>query len=86
MAAMYAVYHGPQGLKDIASRVHGLASVFAAGVKTAGLGTVSEAPFFDTVKVSVPGKATELAQAAVSEGMNIRVMDPNTVSGVWVDA
>lgn len=84
MAAMYAVYHGPQGLKEIANRVHGLAAVFAAGLKTAGLGTVSETPFFDTVKVSVPGKAKELAQAAVSEGMNIRIMDPNTVCGVRV--
>ncbi|CAI6003313.1 unnamed protein product [Closterium sp. NIES-65] len=81
MAAMYAVYHGPAGLKDIANRVHGLAAVFAKGVEKAGAGTVAKEPFFDTVKVTVGGgKAADVAAAAVKEGMNLRVLDADTIT------
>ncbi|CAI5462604.1 unnamed protein product [Closterium sp. Yama58-4] len=81
MAAMYAVYHGPAGLKDIANRVHGLAAVFAKGVEMAGAGTVAKEPFFDTVKVTVGGgKAADVAAAAVKEGMNLRVLDADTIT------
>ncbi|KAG6740505.1 hypothetical protein POTOM_055956 [Populus tomentosa] len=51
MAAMYAVYHGPGGLKTIAQRVHGLAEAFAVGLKKLGTVEVQGLPFFDTVKV-----------------------------------
>ena len=52
MASLYAVYHGPEGLKTIAARVNGLASVLAEGAKKLGLGVPSK-PFFDTVAISV---------------------------------
>lgn len=86
MAAMYAVYHGPKGLKDIATRAHGLAAVFAAGVQRLGVGTVAEEPFFDTVRVTFPnGQAQALVAAAEQRKVNLRVLesDPNTVS-TWV--
>ncbi|HVS09636.1 MAG TPA: glycine dehydrogenase (aminomethyl-transferring), partial [Planctomycetota bacterium] len=50
MAGMYAVYHGPEGLRAIATRVHGLTAVLAAGLRRLGL-RVGEAPYFDTLRV-----------------------------------
>ncbi|KAI8106487.1 hypothetical protein M9435_001031 [Picochlorum sp. BPE23] len=78
IAAMYGVYHGPEGLTKIADRVHGFASVFAAGMEKMGH-TVLNGTFFDTVSVKV-GNAKAVSDAAVQMGMNIRVMDDSTVS------
>ena len=52
IAALYAVYHGPEGLKTIAARVNGLAAVLAEGAKKLGHGVPSK-PFFDTVAITV---------------------------------
>lgn len=52
MAGMYAVYHGPEGLKKIAGRIHGLARTLAAGIESLGLKQVNE-NYFDTLKVAV---------------------------------
>ncbi|MBY0469834.1 aminomethyl-transferring glycine dehydrogenase [bacterium] len=52
-ASMYAVYHGPQGLKKIAERVHGFTQLLAAGLRKLGFEIGSE-PFFDTLKVTLP--------------------------------
>jgi len=82
MAALYAVYHGPEGLKTIAARVNGLACVLAAGAKKLGHGTPS-APFFDTVAITV-GDAAKVAKTAEQHGMNLRVMDAKTV-GISID-
>lgn len=80
MAAMYAVYHGPEGLRTIANRVHGLAGVFSAGVSKLGLETGS-APFFDTVKVIVgEGQAEKVTKDAAAHGVNLRVYDSKSVS------
>lgn len=80
MAAMYAVYHGPGGLKTIAERVHGLAGVFSAGVGKLGF-KCGSGPFFDTVKVTVgDGGAQKLANKAAAQGVNMRVLDDSTVS------
>ena len=78
MAAMYAVYHGPAGLKAIADRVHGLAATFAHGLKKLGTVTVQDLPFFGTVKVTCPD-ASAIAKEAVENEMNLRVVDANTV-------
>lgn len=82
MAAMYAVYHGPEGLKEIAGRVHGLASTFATGVQKFDHVKVEGKPFFDTVKVEVPD-ASAISQAALKKGVNLRVLDKKTVSVEW---
>ncbi|KAL0297218.1 UNVERIFIED_CONTAM: Glycine dehydrogenase (decarboxylating), mitochondrial [Sesamum radiatum] len=78
MAAMFAVYHGPEGLKTIAQRVHGLAGAFAAGLKKLGTVEVQGLPFFDTVKVKC-GDAKAIADAAYKNGINLRIVDNNTV-------
>jgi glycine dehydrogenase len=52
MASLYAVYHGPKGLTEIADRVHGLTAVLAAGAKKLGLAPIAE-NFFDTVTIKV---------------------------------
>ncbi len=64
MASMYAVYHGPKGLRAIAQRVHGLARRFAETIKAGGK-SIAEGAFFDTVRVSmsVDEAATILARA-----------------------
>jgi glycine dehydrogenase len=78
IAAMYAVYHGPKGLTEIADRVHGLASVLAAGAAKLGH-SVPSAPFFDTVSVKV-GNADKVMADALAAGMNLRKLDASTVS------
>lgn len=79
MAAMFAVYHGPEGLKTIAQRVHGLAGVFALGLKKLGTVEVQDLSFFDTVKVKV-ANAHAIADAAYKNEINLRIVDGNTVS------
>ncbi|KAK0572117.1 hypothetical protein LWI29_026380 [Acer saccharum] len=79
MAAMYAVYHGPEGLKTIAQRVHGLAGAFSLGLKKLGTVEVQGLPFFDTVKVKC-ADAHAIADAAYKSEINLRVKDPNTIT------
>ncbi|QKV18499.1 aminomethyl-transferring glycine dehydrogenase [Oricola thermophila] len=74
MAAAYAIWHGPEGLRAIAERVHKLAARFAAAVG------VKSVHFFDTVTVTVPGKASDIAAKAEEGGRLIRVIDADTVS------
>ncbi|KAM1177054.1 hypothetical protein ACFX13_016872 [Malus domestica] len=79
MAAMYAVYHGPEGLKTISQRVHGLAGAFAVGLKKLGTVEVQSLPFFDTVKVKV-ADAHAISDAANKLGLNLRVVDSSTIT------
>ncbi|HJV98814.1 MAG TPA: aminomethyl-transferring glycine dehydrogenase [Arthrobacter sp.] len=78
VASMYAVYHGPDGLKAIAQAAHGHAKTLAASLKAAGL-DVLHTSFFDTVTVSVPGKAAAIVAAAEANGINLRSIDADTV-------
>ena len=78
VASMYAVYHGPQGLKSIAQRVHALASSFAQSLKDAGQQLVSE-DFFDTVTVSGVDAATIKADLQ-KEGYLVRTIGEDKVS------
>jgi glycine dehydrogenase len=79
MAAMYAVYHGPVGLKRIASRVHGLATILAVAPKSElGLAVRSEA-FFDTVSIDVPDGVDRIRARALAKGINFRYPDERTV-------
>ena len=79
IASMYAAYHGPNGLRNIAERAHRYAEVLAGGVRVAG-GRVSHSSFFDTVTVEVPSAAQEVFDHAAERGINIRLVDDNTVS------
>eukprot|EP00216_Chloropicon_sp_CCMP2111_P001078 CAMPEP_0198234592 /NCGR_PEP_ID=MMETSP1446-20131203/578_1 /TAXON_ID=1461542 ORGANISM="Unidentified sp, Strain CCMP2111" /NCGR_SAMPLE_ID=MMETSP1446 /ASSEMBLY_ACC=CAM_ASM_001112 /LENGTH=1039 /DNA_ID=CAMNT_0043915397 /DNA_START=47 /DNA_END=3166 /DNA_ORIENTATION=- len=80
IAAMYAVYHGPEGLKEIAGRVHGLARVLAHGSKKLGLPTTSDF-YFDTISINVgDNNASSMVQRALEKGCNIRQLDDSHVS------
>ncbi|MEE3088678.1 MAG: aminomethyl-transferring glycine dehydrogenase, partial [Actinomycetota bacterium] len=83
LASMYAVYHGPDGLRDIARRVNHLAEWLRAGARGGGL-SPQEGLVFDTVALHVPGAAQKFADTAGTAGINVRVIDPDTVS-VTVD-
>jgi glycine dehydrogenase len=79
MASMYAAYHGPDGLRRIAERAHRYAQVLAAGLASAGVEVVHDS-YFDTVQAVVPGRAEQILAAALEEGINIRLIDSDTVS------
>jgi glycine dehydrogenase len=79
MAGMYAVYHGPEGLKAIADKTHGLASVFCEGASKLGYSKPG-APFFDTVALGCPNGADAAVAACNAGGMNIRKLSANTVA------
>ena len=82
-ASMYAVYHGPEGLKAIAERTHAHARALAAALRSAGVELASDS-FFDTVTARVPGRAAEVVGAASEAGVNLRLVDADTV-GVSTD-
>lgn len=78
MASMYAVYHGPDGVKEIASHVHELASKTAEGLKAMNVELGGDS-FFDTIWVKgVP--CFELQSAAEAAGMNFRYINKNELS------
>ncbi len=79
LASMYAVYHGPEGLRDIARRVNHLAERFRAGARDGGL-SPEEGLIFDTVALHVPGAAQKFADTACTAGINVRIVDADTVS------
>ncbi|MEU6783786.1 aminomethyl-transferring glycine dehydrogenase [Nonomuraea angiospora] len=79
IASMYAVYHGPEGLRRIAHRAHRHAVALAGGLRQAGLEVVHR-EFFDTVLVRVPGRAAEVVAAAVEQGVNLWRVDDDHVS------
>ncbi|MCC5580086.1 aminomethyl-transferring glycine dehydrogenase [Microtetraspora sp. AC03309] len=79
MASMYTVYHGPDGLRRIAQRVHRHAAVLAAGLREGGVEVVHE-EFFDTVLARVPGRAAGVVAAAEAAGVNLRLVDADHVA------
>ncbi|GAA3446794.1 aminomethyl-transferring glycine dehydrogenase [Planomonospora venezuelensis] len=83
IAGMYAVYHGPEGLRRIAQRVHRHAVVLAEGLRHGGVEVVHDA-FFDTVLARVPGRAAQVVAAARDNGVNLRLVDADHV-GVTCD-
>lgn len=81
MAASYAVYHGPDGVKAIAQRIHGMACATAAALRKSGY-SVSDGAFFDTFVVDVGSKgktSNEIQQRAASLGLNVRIIDESHV-------
>ena len=81
MAGMYAVYHGADGLKAIATRIHHLTTVLGTGLTKLGY-TVGSQAYFDTLRVSVNGDAAKILKSAVdSSEINLRQIDANTSEG-----
>src|SRR5262245_52583745 len=84
MAGMYAVYHGPEGLRRIAERVHGLAVVLAAGLRQLGFEVGSE-EFFDTIRVRVTKtQSQQILVRADDQGINLRRHDDDSL-GIALD-
>ena len=77
-AAMYAVYHGPEGLTAIARRTHRCATVLAAALREGGV-EVEHSQFFDTVVARVPGRASAVVDAANMAGVHLRGIDADHV-------
>ena len=77
-ASMYAVYHGPDGLKRIAERTHAHTRALASALGAAGV-ELARDTFFDTVWARVPGVAGDLVAVAAEAGLNLRHVDADTV-------
>jgi glycine dehydrogenase len=83
MAGMYAVYHGPEGLKSIASRIHNLTTILATGLTKLGY-SIGTAPYFDTLQIKLAGQATAILERAKSQQINLRSIDANHI-GISID-
>ncbi|EMN46360.1 aminomethyl-transferring glycine dehydrogenase [Leptospira weilii] len=71
ISSMYAVYHGPEGLKNIATRIHKFTSILADALKSSGF-TISNDSFFDTITIQAGAKAKDILNRARSERINLR--------------
>ncbi|WP_432479859.1 aminomethyl-transferring glycine dehydrogenase [Nocardioides sp. GXQ0305] len=78
VASMYAVYHGPEGLRSIATRVHRYAAVLARALAEGGV-EVEHEEFFDTVVARVPGRAAQVVAAARERDLHLRLVDDDRV-------
>ena len=83
VAATYAAYHGPEGLREIAERMHARAAALATGLRDLGVDVVHDA-FFDTVLARVPGRADAVLAAALARDINLRRVDADHV-GITTD-
>jgi glycine dehydrogenase len=78
VASMYAVYHGAEGLRGIAHRVHGRAAELAAGLERSGL-RLAHREFFDTLVVDAQGRSAAVVAAAAERGVLLRQIDGDLV-------
>ena len=83
MAGFYAVFHGPEGLKQIARDVNGLTNLLAQNLKENGFELLNES-FFDTLTISTKDKTKEIIERALSSECNLRIVDDSTI-GVSLD-
>ncbi|PZV06920.1 MAG: glycine dehydrogenase (aminomethyl-transferring), partial [Leptolyngbya sp.] len=78
MASMYAVYHGPEGLRAIAARLHAQTQTLAAALTAAGF-TLGTEPVFDTLRVTVGHAQAAILARAADHRINLRVLDGETL-------
>ena len=83
IAGFYGTYHGPDGLRRIASRVHSLTISLAEKLRSGSVEVETEA-FFDTISVKVSGEAEAVAERARQRRINLRVIDADTI-GISLD-
>jgi glycine dehydrogenase len=79
MAGMYATYHGPAGLRRIATYVNRVAATFAEGLHELGF-TLADESFFDTVLIDTRGKTEQILVCACAHEINLRLVDANTLA------
>lgn len=84
MAAMYAVYHGPKGLKNIAERTHKLTRALAAGLQGLGHTITNQGAYFDTLTIRTSVSADEVISRALQHRVNLRRVDEHHV-GISLD-
>ncbi|HEV2088633.1 MAG TPA: aminomethyl-transferring glycine dehydrogenase, partial [Cryptosporangiaceae bacterium] len=80
MAGAYAVWHGPEGIRQIAQRTHRMAAVLAAGLRAFPGAEVTADAFFDTVRARVAGRGDAVVAAAARRGVNLRRVDADMVA------
>ncbi|MGP1373616.1 MAG: aminomethyl-transferring glycine dehydrogenase [Almyronema sp.] len=78
MASMYAIYHGPDGLRQIASRIHRLTVALAEGLEKLGY-QLTQTAYFDTLRVEVGAAQSDLLDRAIARRINLRVLDDKTL-------
>ncbi|MBL48683.1 MAG: glycine dehydrogenase (aminomethyl-transferring) [Roseibacillus sp.] len=83
MASMYAVYHGPEGLREIAGRIHGLTGRLVRALREQGVACEGET-FFDTVTFTLEENREDFVRAASDKGYNLRLFEDGRV-GVSLD-
>ncbi|HMA13606.1 MAG TPA: aminomethyl-transferring glycine dehydrogenase, partial [Kiloniellaceae bacterium] len=83
IAALYAVYHGPDGLQRIARRVQRLTGILATGLEKLGVAVENDS-FFDTLTLNLPGRAEVYLAKAREAGINLRLTDPSRL-GISLD-
>lgn len=83
MASMYGVFHGPDGLKAIAQRIHLKTSRLAAGLEQLGF-EIEPTTYFDTITVNVGGLQSVVMKSALNEGVNLRAVSSNKI-GITID-
>jgi len=83
IAAFYAIYHGPKGLKQIAGRVHRYMKIFATWLSNKGY-EIETGTYFDTIVVKVPGKARRLLAHALEQDINLRFINRDHI-GITFD-
>ncbi|NET83697.1 MAG: aminomethyl-transferring glycine dehydrogenase [Moorea sp. SIO1F2] len=84
IASMYAVYHGREGIKRIADRIHQLTVILAEGLKRLGY-SISSEPFFDTLRVELSDRSVSgIIEAAEARQINLRIIDSTTI-GISLD-
>ena len=84
IASTYAIYHGSEGIKQIATRIHQLTATLAEGLKLLGYRIGSE-PYFDTLRVEIENNNAEaVVEVAATEGINLRLLDKDAV-GISLD-
>ncbi|HEY8098856.1 MAG TPA: aminomethyl-transferring glycine dehydrogenase [Methylobacter sp.] len=83
IAGFYAVYHGAEGLRLIAGRVHRYTQILAAGITQLGHQVLSEC-YFDTLVISTPNRAKRIAAQAAEANINLRVIDADHI-GISLD-
>ncbi len=84
MASMYAVYHGPDGIKKIAQKIHSLTATLAEGIKKLGY-KIDHEYFFDTLQVNLGSRSKkEILERCQNKKINLRIYDDNSV-GISLD-
>jgi glycine dehydrogenase len=83
IAGMYAAYHGPDGLTQIARRVHRLTTILKAGLERLGF-TVPTRAFFDTITVATGARTAEIVERGLAHGVDFHTIDARTL-GISLD-